>query len=183
MATAATFIDRFSLLEHTMGARRRPGLVMEFGVFEGETLRFIADRCGDVVHGFDSFEGLPADWRPGFPRGSFACAPLQPHPHQTEIHVGLFERSLPRFLARHRASISFLHIDCDLYESTRTIFCLCGDRIVRNTVIVFDEFWGFPGWQHHEFRAFTEFLIDQRRACELLGRVRGGEQAAFVMRN
>lgn len=31
-------------------------------------------------------------------------------------------------------------------------------RLVAGTVIVFDEFFNFPGWQEHEYRAWTEFV-------------------------
>lgn len=53
--------------------------------------------------------------------------------------------------------ISFLHIDCDLYSSTKTIFEHLADRIRTSTIIVFDEYFNYPGWQEHEFKAFREF--------------------------
>jgi hypothetical protein len=30
---------------------------------------------------------------------------------------------------------------------------------MRETIIVFDEFFNYPGWRDHEFKAFNEFLI------------------------
>jgi hypothetical protein len=27
---------------------------------------------------------------------------------------------------------------------------------------VFDEYFGYPGWQHHEFKAFQEFVHTNR---------------------
>lgn len=39
------------------------GHYLEFGVFTGGTIKFMAKRVnGAVIHGFDSFEGLPEDW-------------------------------------------------------------------------------------------------------------------------
>jgi hypothetical protein len=32
------------------------------------------------------------------------------------------------------------------------------DNIVSGTVIVFDEFYNYPGFEEHEFKAFQEFL-------------------------
>ena len=29
---------------------------------------------------------------------------------------------------------------------------------MNDTIIVFDEFYNYPGWKHHEYKAFTEFL-------------------------
>ncbi|CNH10399.1 Uncharacterised protein [Mycobacterium tuberculosis] len=38
------------------------------------------------------------------------------------------------------------------------IFDQLADNIVSGTVIVFDEFYNYPGAEEHEFRAFQEFL-------------------------
>ena len=35
--------------------------------------------------------------------------------------AGLFEDELPGFLARNEEQIAFLHVDCDLYSSTKTV--------------------------------------------------------------
>jgi len=53
---------------------------------------------------------------------------------------------------------AFLHIDSDLYSSAKTILHWLDERIVENTVILFDEYFNFPFWQHHEFKAFQEFV-------------------------
>ena len=54
--------------------------------------------------------------------------------------------------------IAFLHVDCDIYASTKDIFDQFVGNIVTGTVIVFDEFYNYPGSEEHEFRAFQEFL-------------------------
>jgi hypothetical protein len=154
---------------------------MELGVFKGESLRFIAENCGTVAHGFDSFEGLPEGWRPEFPAGAFATTPPPSIPSGAELHVGLFSETLPSFLAGHPGPIRFLHIDCDIYRSTRTALELCSSRIERGTVLVFDEYIGYPGWREHEHKAFSEFLARTGRGCEVLGAVERGEQVAFVI--
>src|SRR6185312_8949753 len=51
----------------------RDGLCVEFGVGTGGSLRKIAEHC--YVYGFDSFNGLPEDWRNRFPVGYFALTP------------------------------------------------------------------------------------------------------------
>lgn len=52
------------VVEHVLATRGLPeGLVAEFGVFRGSTLRRIAEALpGRTVFGFDSFEGFPEDW-------------------------------------------------------------------------------------------------------------------------
>ena len=38
---------------------------------------------------------------------------------------------------------------------------LSGDRIGPGTVIVFNEYFNYPGWQTHEFKAFQEFIAER----------------------
>jgi hypothetical protein len=52
---------RFDLMRHAL-ARAGAGLYLEFGVQGGKSINFIADQVRTVVHGFDSFHGLPEDW-------------------------------------------------------------------------------------------------------------------------
>ena len=61
-------------------------------------------------------------------------------------------------LAKSKEKIAFAHIDCDLYESTKTIFSLIAERIQPGTVLVFDEYFNYPSWRDHEFKAFQEFV-------------------------
>ena len=54
--------------------------------------------------------------------------------------------------------VAFIHVDCDLYSSTKTIFSLLSDRIVPGTIILFDEYFNYPNWQQHEYKALQEFV-------------------------
>ena len=47
---------------------------------------------------------------------------------------------------------SFIHIDCDLYSSTKTVLTLLAPAIRTGTVLVFDEWCGYEGWEQHEAR-------------------------------
>lgn len=146
------------------------GLVCEFGVFQAESTNYIARRLRDRrIHGFDSFEGLPEDWRPDFEAGMFSTGGRLPtvEPNVTLIK-GWFDETLPRFAAEHPGSVAMLHIDCDLYSSTKCVFDLLGNRIGPGAVLVFDEFFNYPGWEEHEYRAFTEFAEARRLSYEYL---------------
>ena len=77
--------------------------------------------------------------------------------------------------------LSLVHIDCDLYSSTKTIFANLKDRIVPGTVIVFDEYWNYPGWRDHEFRAFEELLAETGIRAKPFGFVPSHQQAGFVI--
>ena len=137
------------------------GLVLEFGVFSGTTARYIAEKTGWQIDGFDSFEGLPEPWRDGYDKGKFSRpAPPDLGPEIT-LHVGWFEDTVPPFaagLARDSRPIRYLHVDCDLYSATKTIFDHLGHRITTGTVIVFDEYFNYAGWQDGEFKAFQELV-------------------------
>lgn len=137
------------------------GHVMEFGVFRGGTIRYIASKLPNkTIHGFDSFEGLPEAWA-GYKmdKGTFAMGGKLPKvPANVRLHKGWFDVTLPAWLAANPGPISLVHIDCDIYSSTKTIFDLIADRLTSGAVIVFDEYLGYPHWQNHEFKAFQEFV-------------------------
>jgi hypothetical protein len=54
--------------------------------------------------------------------------------------------------------VHLLHVDGDLYSSAVTVLEHVGPRLVPGSVVVFDEFFNFPGWEQHEFRAWQEHL-------------------------
>jgi adenylosuccinate synthase len=51
-------------------------------------------------------------------------------------------------------------------------------RIVAGTVIVFDEYFNFPGWEQDEFRAWQEFVAENRVKYEYLGFVSSHQEVA-----
>ena len=157
MLQALHFEDNKEFLVHAVRQSCVKGLYLEFGVAGGATLRTIAFEAQGTAYGFDSFRGLPEDWRPGFSQGTFAQK-IPSLPRNVELIVGLFEETLPRFAVQHEGPISFMHIDCDLYSSTKVIFDHLGDRVVPGTIIAFDEYFNYTGWQHHEYKAFQEFV-------------------------
>jgi hypothetical protein len=148
------------------------GHYLEFGVFTGGTIRFIAQKIGGrVVHGFDSFQGLPEDWG-GYNLGqrAFDTGGRMPKvPSNVRLHGGWFEDSIPPWLDANPGPVAFIHVDCDLYGSTRTIFTHLADRIVPGTIILFDEYFNYPNWEQHEFKAFQEFVRDRAVRYRYLG--------------
>lgn len=134
------------------------GMVLEFGVATGHTLRLLTDALpGHDVAGFDVFSGLPEHWRTGFPAGAFA-QPEPPEVPGAELVVGLFADTLPGFLTEHPGPVALMHLDADLYSSTTTVLDLVGDRLVPGSVVLFDEYLNHPGWEGGEHRAWTEFV-------------------------
>ena len=75
------------------------------------------------------------------------------------LHKGWFDDTLPAWVAEHGdGPISLLRVDCDIYSSTKTIFDSVGHLLEPGTWVLFDELIGYRGWEHHEHRAFTEYL-------------------------
>ena len=149
---------------HSLALAPSSGLFMEFGVWNAETTNRIADYVGSsrTVHGFDSFEGLPEDWADGYKKGTFNLHGKLPRVRpNVKLHVGWFNETLPQFSESSIEKISFLHIDCDLYSSTKAIFDHLGDRIVPGSIILFDEYFNYYGWRDHEYRAFKEFVEER----------------------
>ena len=158
MPTKASYGHPHQTLEHGLSLAATGGLALEFGVFTGTTLKIIAtERGGEGVYGFDSFEGLPTDWRSGFPAGHFTVDGLPDVPG-AELVVGWFDDTLPGFLDEHPGPVDFLHVDGDLYSSAKTVLDLVGPRLHAGSVIVFDEFFNFPNWQEHEYKAWMEYV-------------------------
>jgi hypothetical protein len=156
--TARIFTDPESTLRYGLEIAPRGGMALEFGVFRGRSLRIIAeDRADGGVHGFDSFAGLPEDYRPHVRQGAFAVPEL-PEVPGAHLVVGWFEDTLPGFLADHPGPVDLLHVDGDLYSSAVTVLDAVGPRLHPGSVVVFDEFFNFPDWPQHEFRAWQEWL-------------------------
>jgi len=145
------------------------GLQLEFGTGDGRTAKLLMDRLPskeELLYTFDWFQGLPEAWFKS-EKGAFAqiiegdINPPVLDPDKAKIIFGLFEDSLPSFINQptsHSGFVTFIHIDCDLYSSTKTIFTYLKDQISEGTVILFDESHGYEGWENHEFKAFKEFL-------------------------
>jgi hypothetical protein len=131
----------------------------EFGVALGGSASFFLGQLPEdgKMYLLDSWEGLPEEWH-GNPRGHFACDPPDFGDPRAVIVKGWFEdtAALPDVL-------DFVHIDCDLYSSTKTI--LNSIKVRPGTIILFDELWGYEfgfnfvneGWQEGEYKALMEW--------------------------
>ena len=161
----------------------RDGIAIEFGVYSGTTLEVIRQGFNGSVYGFDSFEGLPEDWRDGFPKGFFAT-PKIPTIENVTLVVGTFQETLESFLKKLVEPILFIHFDADLYSSTAYCLDKVTNHLAPDSIFVFDEYHNYEGWQNHEHKAFTEWL--DKNPCfsaKAVGLVTGGnqEQKAFSL--
>jgi hypothetical protein len=149
---------------------KQDGDIFEFGVFKGASLKLISDLTihnNTKIYAFDSFEGLPEAWPGSFasshPKGHFNVNGKIPNINNSNITYvkGFFENTLPDFIKTYEEkSVSLLHIDCDIYSSTKTIFSYMKNFIKPGLVIVFDELIGYDGFELNEMKAWLEFLQD-----------------------
>lgn len=142
------------------------GLWLEFGVGSGKTTAAIATRLqrllGDqaVLHGFDSFQGLPVSWQhTKLGAGTFSTGGEVPEHLRgmpgVQIHVGLFSATLSELDAFAAAPVAFAHVDVDLYSSAVEVLSRIACQLLPGSVLLFDELVNYAGFELlGEFRAW-----------------------------
>ena len=156
-----------------MRLRHKPNtLWLEFGVASGKTINYISQFTQDKVYGFDSFEGLPEKWRDGFDKGAFSMSGQLPKVnHNVELIKGWFNETLVGFITKHNKKVSFIHMDADLYSSTKYILNVLKPYIDTDCIIVFDELVNYDGFDSDtgELKALYEFITENKVDCEWIG--------------
>jgi hypothetical protein len=148
--------------------------ILEFGVAGGRSLKTIKDNAGDSYeyYGFDSFIGLPEDWVVTKDDSNSLVALKEnfdykgkiPNISGVKFFKGFFNETLPDYL-KIAKDIAFLHMDADLYSSTKEVLLTINEFIVPGTVIVFDE-WIYNHnsyYDDHEAKAFFEWVNEKDR--------------------
>lgn len=155
--------------------------VLEFGVYKGITIDIIRNMLplDFNVYGFDTFTGLPEDWIDpnGEVAGSGACKSgffstdgVIPNVKNVTFFEGLFKDTLNDYL-KVAEPIALIHMDCDLYSSTKDVLYTLNSFIMKDTIISFDEwFYNSDGkyYADHEQKAFYEWVVDYGREFEFV---------------
>ena len=160
--TTVAFESRQELWENIAPLVQNSGLILEFGVWRGDSINNFARLFPDrELHGFDSFHGLSENWGGWrMAKGTFDEGGRLPKvAKNVKLHEGDFEISLPDFLAKHSESIDLLHLDADTYQPTSYVLNQIATRLRPGSVLIFDEFFGYPNWRNHEFKAFSECVL------------------------
>ena len=160
LSTAMIFAKDEELWNYAASAAQiKGGAILEFGVFKGRSINHFAGLFPDeTLHGFDSFEGLAEDWT-GYhlPKGTFNLDGNLPQVKENvTLHKGWFDKTLPDFLKTKPGKIRLCHIDCDTYESSLYVLQKVAPLLVKGSIVVFDEYYGYPNWRFGEFRAWAE---------------------------
>ena len=182
-ATAKRVQGRWELFQEMAAqVEDRQVLYLEFGVSHGRSMRLwssLLKNPSSLLHGFDSFEGLPEEWNPEAPPGTYSQKGKAPEIEDSRVRFfkGLFEETLPQYiLPEHERLI--INIDCDLYSSTNFVLQALAPHITRGTLLYFDEFAD----RNNELRAFDAFLSSSGKEFELIGATKAFAQVAFKCR-
>lgn len=165
-----------------------PYVYLEFGVFEGDSIKYFAkvnSHPDSSFYGFDCFEGLPEDWHLTNGRvrakGTFDVKGAMPQTDDIRVHFvkGIFQNSLLPFLDENGSMLAdrpkLIHLDADLYSSE--LFCLA--RLYRylrdGDIIFFDDF----AIVEHDFRALIDWSKSHLIETRMVACTPGWRQAAF----
>jgi hypothetical protein len=155
-----------------------PALYLEFGVAAGAATRTwsrLLTHPETVLHGFDSFEGLPEQWMDR-PKGMFSTGGVPPQVEDPRVQFfkGQFEETLPRYEPPDRPLL-IINMDADLYSSTAFVLHTLRDRFHPGAFLYFDELASYG----HEERAFREFVEETGMRFRLRGATRNLRHVLF----
>lgn len=161
------FTTRLEHLSKALDAAPSEGLVLEFGVYRGESLFHLARNCARPVWGFDSFAGFNAShqnaqWLFDSSSRRTVVMPTELLSYPYLIR-GFFEETLDSFINFHAGQgISLVHYDAGSYEAAVFVLNKLIKLFLPTAVIVFDEFVPTPtDLEAAEYRAFKEILYPQ----------------------
>lgn len=146
-----------------------PLLFLEFGVWRGASLRHwttLNTNPDSLFFGFDSFEGIPKQWRRR-PPGYFSTDGELPAIDDSRVQFikGWFNRSLPGFLSDTFADVSrgrrlVVHIDSDLYHSCLYLLTRLHDECSPEYFLLLDNY------SAGEARALRDYMLSYNARFE-----------------
>lgn len=142
----------------------KSNICLEFGVGGGESLRYFSNKLlknNIKIVGFDSFFGNPQIW-PGTNNQVGSSNQNGKHPKNlpanVEIVQGFIEKTLQNYLETNKIKkIKFMHIDVNIYSTSKFILEITKKYTDNNTLILFDELINYPFWWNNgEYKALVE---------------------------
>lgn len=155
-----------SLYQRATQMHALEGDFAELGVYRGGVLRLLSEACPHkAVHGFDTFAGIPdrvekpVDDHDAGDFGDTSCEAvagyLSDRP-RVELHVGRFPETTSGL---GHLTFSLVHLDADIYASTKAGIEWFWPRLTPGGVMIFDDWhwWRCEG----VLRAVHEFFDDK----------------------
>jgi hypothetical protein len=163
--------EMFILHSLALGLRGLDGDFAEVGLYQGSTAKVICEAKGEkAFHLCDTFEGLPEpneSEKAIEKKGRFACSLesiqkyLGKYPNLS-YHKGFCPQSVRGVLDDHRFAL--VHLDVDLYESTKQCIEYFWPRLVPGGVLISHDYSILHGVK----QAFSEFTAGiQEQVIEL----------------
>jgi predicted O-methyltransferase YrrM len=168
--------EAYSIYAAAVRTAKVPGDIAEVGVYKGGSARLICEVKGNRrLHLFDTFEGLPecTEWDPDFRAGGFAASFDQVSRYLARFPNVQFHRGFFPATAQGMESLrfSFVHLDVDLYQSTKDGLEWFYPRLNRGGILISHDYVNAEGVR----KAFDEFFEDKPECLLELS----GTQVAF----
>ena len=150
-------IREYAIKTSLLNDKKKEYYYLEFGVFKGNSSNFFS-KYVNKLYCFDSFEGLKEDWAgSSLEKGHFGLNKKIPKLNSNiKLIEGWVEDTLDDFLKKHNPKINFVHLDIDTYNSTKFTLEKIKPYLLKNSIIIFDEFYNYYGWKSGEYKALME---------------------------
>jgi hypothetical protein len=159
-----TLNEAAQILNSVRDTTKIPGDIAEIGVYKGGSAKLICEAKGrKSLHLFDTFEGLPhvSEQKDSlrFHKNQYKCSieyvkNLLSKYQNVFFYKGIFPSTADPVSKRQ---FSFVHLDVDLYESTKNCLEFFYPRMSKGGVIISHDYLGSLGVK----TAFYEFFKDK----------------------
>lgn len=175
LASSLIFVNKFEFWDYCINEvinnkdlNVENKLVIEFGVGSGNSINYIANQLNKKklkIYGFDTFFGNPEIW-PGTDNTVGSSDQYGKIPKNLKFNVeiikGKIEDTLDSFFEKNDKEIALIHIDVNIFSTSKFILEKIKNKMVPGTVIIFDELVNYPfWWKNGEYKALREVFDDR----------------------
>ena len=140
-------------------------LWLDFGIRCGGNANYISLKTDDKLYGFyNNNNGFPEKWD----NDTFIWKNINSN---IIISNGPYNETVENFITTQDKKISFIHIDCDYYSSSKYVLNTIKNYIDKDCIIIFDELVNYPGFDgpNGELKALYEFITENNVDYEWIG--------------
>jgi O-methyltransferase len=147
------------------------GEMAELGVYRGGSALVLAEEMPQrTLHLFDTFRGMPCSEQEEYDpaghvrQGMFDCSEQEVREflsgRRVVFHAGLFPDTAQGL---ESVRFSFVHIDCDLYQSAKDGIAWFWPRMGAGAILFFDDYGcDFTGVTHAVREVFSPYSIEMQ---------------------